>query len=163
MAAPRKREEYICSLCNLAEDEEEGDRVWWIECSSTLCNREYHLSCVGLTKETLPKKRDPWYCPFCEKKGIRRSKRQSSSQYRRLSEEQQPDLANEGVNQFNSLREMEEIQVVISRKYLPPLQGESTTGKNNRNFISFLFLALIGFILGYLFVSYQDFNTFVRY
>ena len=157
MTAPSKSQDSICSMCNQAEDEGQEDNIWWIECSVAKCSREYHLSCVGLTIDTLPKKHIPWYCLFCkqERKEFRRSVRHRTSLYR----EEQP---NHTINRLKLMDTMDKLgDIDISINSLSPVQKKSTdVGKN---VFSFLFLALIIFLLAYLFVSCQNFSTFVSF
>ena len=154
MAAPTESYEFICSMCNRAEDEGEEDEIWWIECSSTRCSREYHLSCVGLTTKTIPKRYNPWYCPFCvhQKNELRRSNRPTTSRYRENSDKQ-PNHVNDMSELRDTSKKLEQIDISGQEATLslPPVTTE------RKNLISILFLALISFLLGYLFVSCLDF------
>ena len=56
-------EDTWCS-CKCSEDYD-----FMIACDAKDCKTEwYHLSCVNLTMDDVPKDEEPWYCPTCMNK-----------------------------------------------------------------------------------------------
>ncbi|KAI6656798.1 hypothetical protein LOD99_16101 [Oopsacas minuta] len=143
MTIPLARGIDTCALCEKAEDDGEDSKIWWIGCSAMECSREYHISCVGLTADTMPRRYQRWYCPMCsEKKSKKRSVKRSVN------------ISSPSIEQPNHLQENLTVSKVRKNDSVnrpDTIPEPRASGVSLKSAASILFLALVYFLTAYFF------------
>ena len=133
--------------------------IWWIQCSASVCSRHFHISCIGLTPETMPGRYKRWYCPLCSEVRKKNKKSTNTSLHSPKYTKIQPDDLNDKVEtvedaEFGSMISRRKLQEVeVADVTVPEIETEVQVKSSSRLLRVYkLILILIFILITYFFV-----------